>query len=87
VIFSNEYVSLATAYLAYVFYLAAVRHPILNRPHLHVADFMSGLFPHYLDRSTMHWAGTYALLPIAGCLAAAMTLLIVGGIITAKQDL
>lgn len=87
VIFSNEYVSLAVAYLAYMFYLAAVRHPILNRLHLHVADFMGGLFPHYLDRSTMLWSGTYAFLPIAGFLAAAMTLLVASGVITTKQDL
>ena len=48
---------------------------------------MSGLFPNYLDRSAMLWAGTYALLPIAGFLAPAMTLLVVSGVITTKQDL
>jgi ABC-2 type transport system permease protein len=87
VAFSNEYVSLASAYLAYVFYLAAVRHPSLRQFHLHAADFMSGLFPHYLDRTTMLWSGSYALLPIAGFLAAATILLVLGGMVTAKQDL
>jgi hypothetical protein len=48
-----------------------VRHPSLSQFHLHAADFMSGLFPHYLDRTTMLWTNTYALLPIAGFLAAA----------------
>lgn len=87
VIFLNEYVSLATSYLAYMFYLAAVRHPLLKSLHLHVADFMSGLFPHYLDRSTMLWTGTYALPPITGFLTAAMALLVASAIITTKQDL
>jgi ABC-2 type transport system permease protein len=87
VLFSSEYVSLAAAYLAYMFYLAAVRHPSLSRFHLHAADFMSGLFPHYLDRTTMLWTNTYALSPIAGFLAAAMVLLVLGGIVTIKQDL
>jgi ABC-2 type transport system permease protein len=87
VLFSSEYVSLATAYLAYMFYLAAVRHPSLSRFHLHAADFMSGLFPHYLDRTTMLWTNSYALSPIAGFLAAAMMLLVLGGIVTIKQDL
>jgi ABC-type transport system involved in multi-copper enzyme maturation permease subunit len=87
VLFSSEYVSLAAAYLAYMFYLAAVRHPSLSRFHLHAADFMSGLFPHYLDRTTMLWTNTYALSPIAGFLAAAMMLLVLGGIATIKQDL
>ena len=70
-----------------MFYLAAVRHPSLRHFHLHAADFMSGLFPHYLDRTTMLWTSTYALLPIAGFLTAAMTLLLLGGMITTKQDL
>lgn len=87
VLFSSEYVSLAVAYLAYIFYLAAVRHPSLSRFHLHAADFMSGLFPHYLDRSTMLWTNNYALLPIAGFLAAAMMLLVLGAMVTTKQDL
>jgi hypothetical protein len=87
VLFSNEYVSLAAAYLTYMFYLAAVRHPRLSRFHLHAADFMSGLFPHYLDRTTMLWTNTYALLPIAAFLAAAMILLLLSGMVTLKQDL
>jgi len=58
VLSSNEYVSLAAAYLTYRFYHAAVRHPRLSRIHLHAADFMSGLFPHYLDRTTMLWTIT-----------------------------
>jgi ABC-2 type transport system permease protein len=85
--FSSEYVSLAVAYLVYVFYLAAARYPGLRPFHLHVADFMTGVFPHYLDRTTMLWTNTYPLSPIAGFLAAAMMLFLVGGIVTIKQDL
>jgi ABC-2 type transport system permease protein len=87
VLFSSEYVSLAAAYLAYMFYLAAVRYPSLSRFHLHAADFMSGLFPHYLNRTTMLWTDTYALFPIAGFLAAAMILIVLGGVVTINQDL
>ncbi|MFZ0518469.1 MAG: hypothetical protein WBG23_03015 [Acidobacteriaceae bacterium] len=87
VLFSSEYVSLAVAYLVYVFYLAAARYPGLRPFHLHVADFMTGVFPHYLDRTTMLWTNTYPLSPIAGFLAAAMMLFLVGGIVTIKQDL
>ena len=87
VLFSSEYVSLAVAYVAYVFYLAASRHPSLSRFHLHVADFMSGLFPRYLDRATMLWTSTYALTPIAGFLIAELTLFAIGGLVTTRQDL
>ncbi|QNI36988.1 ABC-2 transporter permease [Edaphobacter albus] len=87
VLFPSEYVSLAVAYITYVFYLAAVRYPGLRRFPLHVADFMSGLFPRYLDRATMLWTNTYALLPIAGFLAAAFGLVIISMWITVKQDL
>jgi ABC-2 type transport system permease protein len=87
VLFSSEYVSLAVAYMAYVFYLAAVRYPSLRRFHLHAADFMSGLSPHYMDHTTMLWTNSYSLFPIAGFLAAAMTLFVLGGIVTMKQDL
>ncbi len=87
VLFSSEYVSLAVAYVAYIFYLAAVRHPSLRHFHLHAADFMSGLFPHYLDRTTMLWTNTYPPFPIAGFLAAAMTLFVLGVFITTRQDL
>jgi len=87
VLFSSEYVSLAVAYLVYIFYLAAVRLPSLSRFHLHVADFMSGLSPHYLDRSTMLWTSSYAITPIVGFLAAAIILLAVGGFATTKQEL
>lgn len=87
VIFTSEYVSLAVAYVTYIFYLAAVRHPRLARLHLHVADFMSGLFPHYLDRGTMLWTGSYASAPIAGFLAAALALVLLSGLVTTRQDL
>ncbi len=87
VLFPSEYVSLAVAYMVYVFYLAAARYPTLQRFHLHVADFMSGLLPHYLDRTTMLWSNTYALSPIAGFLAAAIMLFVLGGFVTIKQDL
>ncbi|MES2222184.1 MAG: hypothetical protein V4587_14610 [Acidobacteriota bacterium] len=87
VLFSSEYVSLAVAYLVYMFYLAAVRHPSLSPYHLHVADFMTGLFPHYLDRTTMLWTHSYPMTPIAGFVAAAMMLLVLGGLFTIKQDL
>jgi ABC-2 type transport system permease protein len=87
VLFSSEYVSLAVAYLVYMFYLAAVRHPRLGRYHLHVADFMSGVFPRYLDRTTMLWTSSYALSPIIGFLAAALLLIAVGGLVTSRQDL
>jgi len=87
VLFSSEYVSLAVAYVTYVFYLAASRHPSLSRFHLHVADFMSGLFPHYLDRTTMLWTNTYALTPIAGFLIAALALVSVSTVVTTRQDL
>ena len=87
VIFTSEYVSLAVAYVTYIFYLAAVRHPSLGRLHLHVADFMSGLFPHYLDRTTMLWTNTYASAPIAGFMAVALALVLLGGVVTTRQDL
>ncbi len=86
-IFSSEYVSLAVAYLGYIFYLAAVRHPRLGAYHLHVADFMSGIFPHYLDRTTMLWTGSYAVTPIAGFLATALLLVAASGLIASRQDL
>jgi ABC-type transport system involved in multi-copper enzyme maturation permease subunit len=87
VLFPSEYVSLAVAYLVYMFYLAAVRHPSLARYHLHVADFMSGLFPRYLDRPTMLWTSSYALTPIVGFLAAAFLLIVAGSLLTSRQDL
>ena len=87
VIFDSEYVSLAVAYVTYIFYLAGVRHPSLARLHLHVADFMSGLFPHYLDRTTMLWTNTYASAPIIGFLTAAFVLVLLSGFVTTKQDL
>jgi len=87
VLLSSEYVSLAVAYLTYIFYLAAVRHPTFGRFHLHVADFMSGLFPHYLDRSTMLWTSTYAINPIVCFFAAALLLIAVSGLVTSRQDL
>jgi hypothetical protein len=87
VLFTGEYVSLSVAYMAYMFYLAAVRHPKLSRFHLHVADFMSGVFPHYLDRATMLWTGTYALTPIVGFCAIAVLLIAVGNLVTTRQDL
>jgi ABC-type transport system involved in multi-copper enzyme maturation permease subunit len=87
VVFSSEYVSLAVAYLAYIFYLAAARLPSLSPFHLHVADFMSGLLPHYLDRSTMLWASSYAIAPIAGFFVAATVLLALSGFVTTKQSL
>lgn len=87
VIFTSEYVSLAVAYVTYIFYLAAVRHPRLARYHLHVADFMSGIFPRYLDRTTMLWTSSYALTPIVGFFAAALLLIVVGGLVTSRQDL
>lgn len=87
VLFESEYVSLAVAYVAYMFYLAGVRHPSLSRFHLHVADFMSGVFPHYLDRTTMLWTNTYALAPIGGFLAAALALVLLSGLLTTSQDL
>lgn len=87
VLFSSEYVSLAVAYLSYIFYLAATRYPSLRRFPLHVADFMSGLFPHYLDRTTMLWSHTYALIPIAGFLAVAFGLFALSGVVSARQDL
>jgi ABC-2 type transport system permease protein len=87
VIFSSEYVSMAVSYIAYVFYLAAARYPTLQHFHLHAADFMSGLFPHYLDRTTMLWTGTYALTPIVGFCAIAVLLIAVGNLVTTRQDL
>jgi ABC-2 type transport system permease protein len=86
-LFASEYVSLAVAYVTYIFYLAAVRHPVFRRVPLHVADFMSGVFPHYLDRVTMLWSGSYALLPIAGFLAAAAVLVLLSNLIVRRQDL
>jgi ABC-2 type transport system permease protein len=87
VLFTSEYVSLAVAYVTYIFYLAAVRHPLLRRVPLHVADFMSGMFPHYLDRGTMLWSGSYALLPIAGFLTAAAALVLLSSLVVRRQDL
>ena len=87
VLFSSEYVSLAVAYLTYIFYLAAARYPALSRFHLHVADLMSGFFPHYLDRATMLWTNTYALSPIVCFFVAGLLLIGVGGVVTSRQDL
>jgi ABC-type transport system involved in multi-copper enzyme maturation permease subunit len=87
VLFASEYVSLAVAYVLYMFYLAGVRHPRFSSYHLHVADFMSGLLPNYLDRGTMLWTGHYPLAPIAGFFAAAVTLIAIGAWITRHQDM
>jgi ABC-type transport system involved in multi-copper enzyme maturation permease subunit len=87
VIFSSEYVSLAVAYITYIFYLAGVRHPRLAAYHLHAADFMSGFLPNYLDRTTMLWGSTYALAPILWFFVAGLTLIAVGTMVTARQDL
>jgi ABC-type transport system involved in multi-copper enzyme maturation permease subunit len=87
VLFPSEYVSLAVAYITYIFYLAASRHPTLQPYHLHVADFMSGMLPKYLDRSTMLWGNSYALMPIAGFFVAAVVLLAIGATVTQQQDL
>lgn len=87
VLFASEYVSLAIAYVTYIFYLAAVRHPAFRGVPLHVADFMSGMFPHYLDRGTMLWGGSYALLPIAGFLVATTVLVLLSSLVVRRQDL
>ena len=87
VLFASEYVSLAVAYTTYIFYLAAARNPALRHVPLHVADFMSGMFPGYLDRGTMLWAGSYALLPIAGFVAAGVALFLVSSLVVRGQDL
>ena len=87
VLFTSEYASLAVAYMTYIFYLAASRYPKLQPYHLHVADFMSGMLPSYLDRSTMLWGSSYALTPIAGFFAAAIALLAIGATVTQRQDL
>lgn len=87
VLFTSEYVSLAVAYVGYIFYLAAVRHPRLSHFHLHAADFMSGLFPHYLDRTTRLWTGNYGLEPIVWFVTAGLGLMAIGAIITRRQDL
>ncbi|MCU1226450.1 MAG: hypothetical protein JWQ42_4543 [Edaphobacter sp.] len=87
VLVTNEYVALAAAYLTYIFYLAGVRHPLLGSYHLHVADFMSGLVPGYLNRSTLLWAGTYPLSWVLGFLSVAIMLIALSTFITTKQDL
>jgi len=87
VLFDSEYVSLAVAYIAYIFYLAGARHPRLAPYHLHAADFMSGLLPQYLDRTTMLWGPNYAIVPILYFFAAALALIVVGMMVTARQDL
>lgn len=85
-LFSSEYVSLAVAYVAYMFYLAGVRHPRLSHFLLHVADFMSGIFPQYLDRTFMLWTNTYPLTPIAGFLGATLLLVALSGLLTTRED-
>jgi ABC-2 type transport system permease protein len=87
VIFTSEYVALAVAYITYIFYLAGVRYPRLSSYQLHVADFMSGLLPRYLDTHTMLWGPAYALTPIFGFFIAALALLSLGTFITTRQDL
>ncbi|MBS1823572.1 MAG: ABC transporter permease [Acidobacteria bacterium] len=87
VLFASEYVSLAVAYVVYIFYLAGSRLPRLQPYHLHVADFMSGLLPNYLNRSTMLWGPVYAIAPIVWFTAAALALVAVGMLATARQDL
>jgi hypothetical protein len=87
VLFTNEYVALAAAYTTYILYLAGVRHPLLGRYHLHVADFMSGLSPGQLGRSTMQWGNTYPLTPIVGFFIAAALLIAVSVFVTTRQEL
>jgi ABC-2 type transport system permease protein len=84
---SNEYVSLVSAYMAYMFYLAATRHPRLSAYHMHVADFMSGFHPGYLNRTTMLWNAHYPVLPLFGFLAAGMLFVAVATFVTTRQDL
>jgi ABC-2 type transport system permease protein len=84
---NSEYVSLAVSYTAYMFYLAATRHPTLGRFHLHVADFMSGLVPGAVDRNTMLWGSTYPLAAAAGFFLAGVGLILVSTYLTLRQDL
>jgi ABC-2 type transport system permease protein len=86
VVIPNEYGSLAAAYMAYIFYLAGVRHPRLGPYHMHVADFMSGFNPGQLDTHTMLWGATYPLTPIFGFFAAAAMLVVASTLITTRQD-
>jgi hypothetical protein len=87
VIFTSEYTALAVGYLSYMFYLAACRHPRLNRYPLHVADFMSGRFGHAMDSHTLLWTGTAPFTLIAGFALAAIVLVSVSAFITTRQDL
>jgi ABC-type transport system involved in multi-copper enzyme maturation permease subunit len=87
VLFTNEYVSLVSAYMVYMFYLAAVRYPRLSQYHLHIADFMSGLSPGYVNRSTMLWNGTYPITPLVGFGVAGIVIIALGVFATTRQDL
>lgn len=87
VLLTNEYVSLAAAYVVYVFYLAGARHPRLQPYHLHVTDFMSGFSPGALDRNTMLWGSTYPLASILGFFATGVILISLSAFVTTRQDL
>ncbi len=87
VLFTSEYVSLAVAYVAYMFLLAGARHPQVAKYHMHVADFMSGRAPGQLDPHTVMWMGVYPLTPVAGFFAAGLLMVAIATAVTLRQDL
>ena len=87
VIFHSEYTALAVAYVAYFFYLAAVRYPRFRRYPLHIGDFMGGNLGHMIDLHTISWTGIIPVGMMSGFLVATFLLLAIAGLITARQDL
>jgi len=73
--------------MVYMFYLAAVRHPRLSQCHLHIADFMSGFSPGYVNRGTMLWGSIYPIMPLVAFGVAGMIIITLGVLATTRQDL
>jgi ABC-2 type transport system permease protein len=87
VIFQSEYTALATAYVAYVFYLAGTHHPKLRIYPLNVGDLMNGWLGHFINPQTLGWSGTMPMAILCGFVAAALCLFVTAAWITSRQDL
>jgi ABC-type uncharacterized transport system permease subunit len=87
VLFQSEYTALASAWVAYFFYLAATHHPKLRAYPLNVGDLMNGWLGHFINPHTLGWSGTMPMAILCGFAAAALCLFVTAGWVTSRQDL